>query len=296
MNKFFRLGSRKKDRPLFYTNFPTLDRIIGPIRGGSILQLLAENKNGKTSLAYAIIAANQGRANVVEVEIEKEKALVNAVWVDVERTYDEEYAKQCGVDIDKLLVVTTDYVEDSMIVVESLLAKGLQLFVYDSVPASLPKTESEKDMDDSAKIASAAGLLSRWMIRLIPLVDNANALFIMINQYRANMSPMARSDKKAWGARALQYYSTVILELVRIKNEDGISTVEVKVTKNKLDAEGKSTQLYLVHGEGFDIRRDKLTILLDEGIVQKSGSWFVDTRTGNKVQGIEKALEFVNDG
>lgn len=296
--EIYSLGNKQIDYSYFPTSFLSLDtaidaeRMLG-IRGRGIAQFLANPGCGKSSLAYAIIGEAQRKNKIKDIEIKvgKETHIINAVFVDVEKAYDPEYAAKCGVETDKLLVVRANGFNELAKAVEDLLEKGVQLFVYDSLPATVTESELEKDMDDPAKMAETANNVSRWLIRLIGLIYNANALFIVINQYRANLSPMARKQTKPFGPKSLEYYSWLILEGARVGATNGVAEIEWTVTKNKQGPKGNKATLYLqeLEANGFDVDRDIVEFALSLGVITKSGAWYKFNDV--QAQGIQQCKE-----
>lgn len=292
------IGKTQKSRAYFPSSLVSLNKAIGDLRGiqgGSLVQLLAEPGHGKTTLALDYIAQAQ-KTGIKDVTISlspRESTTINAVFVDLERTFDAAYAEKLGVDLAKLAVYKPDFAEQALPVLEHLLEQGLQVIVFDSVPAMITKDEFNKDVDEPARMAGSANLLSRWLVRIIGLVDNADAVVFFINQYRANISPMARSEKKPFGPRALKYYSKIILELVKIKTEDTRSTIQLTVTKNKQSAEGARIEYYMKKGSGVaGGTLDVFALAVDAGLITKSGSWY--EYAGVKAQGVESAAELFN--
>lgn len=290
-------GKTQKNHAYFPSSLVSLNKAIGDLRGiqgGSLVQLLAEPGHGKTTLALDYIAQAQ-KTGIKDVTISlspRESTTINAVFVDLERTFDAAYAEKLGVDLAKLAVYKPDFAEQALPVLEHLLEQGLQVIVFDSVPAMITKDEFNKDVDEPARMAGSANLLSRWLVRIIGLVDNADAVVFFINQYRANISPMARSEKKPFGPRALKYYSKIILELVKIKTEDTRSTIQLTVTKNKQSAEGARIEYYMRKGSGVSGTLDVFALAVDAGLITKSGSWY--EYAGVKAQGVESAAELFN--
>ena len=284
------------DTPQNYRYFPSsirsLNRALGSskgIRGGTIMQLLAEPGHGKTTLAldYLAQAQKQGIKDV-SLTIGKTTRTINSLFVDLERTFDTEYAKLLNVDVTKLLVYRPDYAEQCLPQIEYFLSQGIQVVIFDSVPAIVTKDEFEKEVDDPARMAGAANLLSRWIVRLIGPVDNADALFIFVNQYRANLSPMARSDKKPFGPRSLRYFSRIILDLVKVRNEEDKSHIQATVSKNKQAAEGRRCDYLMLKGKGLAPAYDLMSLALEYDIIHKSGAWY--EYQGQKAQGLDNCV------
>jgi recombination protein RecA len=282
------------DAPVDYTYYrssvESLNQALGGgIRGGLLVQLLADPGHGKTTLALDFIAQAQPTAATIEVTVGKSTRQVNALFVDLERTFDPAYAAAIGVDTSKLVVYKPSIVEQALPQIEGLLRQGLQIVVFDSVPAMVTKDEFDKEISDPERMAGSAGLLSRWLRRLVGLVDTAQALFIFVNQYRANISPMARTMKKPYGPYSLRYSSGIIIELVRLKTEDQLTTVQATVTKSKQGVTGNRTEYMMRQGKGLAADLDLLSLALEAGIIKKAGSWY--EYNGTKAQGLSAAAE-----
>ena len=286
------IGSDKQDYQFYPSSIKSLNRALGHaegIRGGTIMQLLAQPGHGKTTLALDYVAQAQ-RQGIKEVTIQlgKVERTVNALFVDLERTFDSVYAGKIGVDLDKILVYRPDYAEQGLPVIEHLLEKGIQVVVFDSVPALITKDEFDKEIDDPARMAGSANLLSRWILRLLGLVDNANALFIFINQYRANISTMARSEKKPYGPYALRYFSRITLELARIRTDEDKLYIQATVAKNKQGGGNQKCEYIMLNGKGLGPEFDILSLALEYDIIQKAGAWY--EYNGQKAQGMDNCV------
>lgn len=283
------VGSDNQEYQFFPSSIKSLNRALGHsegIRGGTIMQLLAQPGHGKTTLALDYIAQAQQRGiKEVSLTINKKERVVNALFVDLERTFDSVYASRIGVDLDKVLVYRPDYAEQGLPVIEHLLENGIQVVVFDSVPALITKDEFDKEIDDPARMAGSANLLSRWILRLLGLVDNANGLFIFINQYRANISTMARSEKKPYGPYALRYFSRITLELAKIRTEEEKMHIQVTVAKNKQGGGNQKCEYIMLNGKGLGPEYDVLSLALEYDIIQKSGAWY--EYQGQKAQGMD---------
>lgn len=256
----------------------SLNIVLGDIRGirsGKIVQLIGNPSSGKSTLALDLIASAQ-------------RAGIKCAYVDFERTFDPDYSNALGVDLEKLQMVKPDFAEQGLEITELLIKEAnVQLVVIDSIPAAVPSVESEKGYSDAEKMAVAAGYITRFCRRVIPIIDNYNALIVILNQYRANISTLARSESKPYGPRALGYSSSLIIELTRVKNEDTRTFVQARATKNKLAPERKVTEFTLVYGQGPDTSGDLLTLAEQAGIVTKRGAWYMYNES--KAQGIENA-------
>lgn len=275
-------GERIKPKLFYPFSILSLNMACGSLyglQGGRIIQMIGDPRCGKTTLSLDLIGQAQREGHI-------------CAFVDIERTFDAEYARVLGVNTKDLLVVRTHYAEDALSLVEQLMINGVKVVVIDSVPAAVTSSEREKELGDGEKMASSAGLWTRFLKRIIPIVSDVDGLVIPINQHRANISRLAHTEKKPYGSLALQYWSGNTISLTRIKNEEGKATVRATVSKNKQSGnEGQTAEMILEHGKGFRADLDILSMAINRGIVNQRGAWL--SYKEHKAQGIEKAaLEF----
>jgi len=99
------------------------------------------------------------------------------------------------------------------------------------------------------------------------------------------------------GGNALKFYASIRLDVRRIaaiKEGDEVvgNRTRVKVVKNKVAPPFRQAEFDILYNEGISMEGDLLDLGVDEGIVEKSGSWYSydDERIG---QGREKARAFL---
>jgi len=279
----------KSERARFPSSVLALNQAIGDMRGleSGIIQIIGDEATGKTTLAFNIIAESQ-RKGVNEITLPNGK-VINAALLDFERTYDKGYAEALGVDTTKLLIVKTPYAEQTFDIAEQLLVEGLQLMVIDSIAMIIPKSEEDKSFEESTKVAAEASVIGRFLKRINQLSDDADALVLMINQWRSNISPMARTDKKPYGARIIKHVIKLTIELTRIKREETRMHIEAFVSKNKMGAIGRKVQYQIEHGHGIDVSQHIISLALDYEIVTRRGAWYM--YGDQKAQGEASALK-----
>ena len=125
--------------PVVPTGCLSLDIALGvggfPI--GRIIEIFGPESSGKTTLTLHAIA-----------EVQKKGGL--AAFIDAEHAFDKIYAKNIGVNMDKLLLSQPDYGEQALEIADTLAKSGMvDLIVIDSVAALVPKVELEGEMGDS---------------------------------------------------------------------------------------------------------------------------------------------------
>lgn len=273
------LASQERPRDYFSLGPLSLNLAIGTpngVPGGKMVQIVGRQSSGKSTLALDIIAQYQ------------KKFEQPAVYIDFERSFDPRYATACGIDLRQLYIVRADTTEQGFNICEEAIDHDdTRLVVIDSVAAARPSSELNKDYEDNAKMASNAGILTRFCNRITPLLDNRGALIVALNQYRKNFSQMSPETEIPFGGMALAYSTQVLIALARIKTEAEVQTTQAIIKKNKTNAPQGRAEFKIIYGEGINHNQDVVDLAATLGIVEKSGAWFKYDKY--KAQGAENA-------
>ena len=258
---------------------------IGGIPRGRVVEIFGPESSGKTTLALHIVAEDQ-------------KQDQTCAFIDAEHALDAEYAENLGVDIDNLILSQPDTGEQGLDIAESLVRSGaVDLIVIDSVAALVPRAEIEGEMGDS-HVGLQARLMSQALRRLTGVIAKSNTTVIFINQLREKVGVMFGSPETTPGGRALKFYSSVRLDIRRIKtitqgdNSIG-SRTRVKVVKNKVAPPFKVVEFDIMYGKGIPKSGVLLDTAVDMDIVDKAGSWFSykDEKLGQGRENVKDLLE-----
>ena len=259
---------------------------IGGLPKGRIIEVYGPESSGKTTLALQVAASAQKKGGI-------------CAFIDAEHALDPVYAKNLGVDVDKLLVSQPDAGEQALEIADTLVKSGaVDVLVVDSVAALVPKAELEGDMGDS-HMGLHARLMSQALRKLTSSISRSNAMVIFINQIRMKIGVMFGSPETTTGGNALKFYASVRLDIRRIgqiKDKDQIvgNQTRVKVVKNKVAPPFKITEFDILYGEGISKEGEIIDLGVAEGFVEKSGSWY--SFNGNRIgQGRENAKKFLLD-
>ena len=136
-----------------YDHIPTgsffLDILLGGgwIAGSSV-EVYGQTQTGKTFLAQHSVAQVQKGLILPNAQIE---VPTNAAWVDIENQFDRTWAEKCGVDLETLYTMEDfQFMEDALgAMITALEARFAGIYVYDSVGASLPKSQLDKKIEDA---------------------------------------------------------------------------------------------------------------------------------------------------
>lgn len=243
---------------------------IGGLPRGRIVEIFGWESSGKTTIALNAIADAQRQG-------------LKCLLVDAENAFDPEYATALGVNVDELQYCQPSYGEQGLEVADRLMASGqADVVVIDSVAALVPKAELEGEMGDS-KMGLHARLMSQSCRKMVGTIAKHNCLCIFINQFRHKIGVMMGNPEVTTGGMALQFYSSIRLEVRRSISEqnsviigdvkEGNKTT-VKVIKNKCAPPFRQAVFNIMYGTGIDSLAELVDLAVDKGIIIKSGSWY----------------------
>lgn len=287
-------GMAIKIKGVVSTGVYGIDNAIG--RGGVPLGRLTLIRggegSGKTTLALSIVSECQRKGGI-------------AIYIDVEYKLDPEYAKNVGVNTDKLIIVQPSHLERVFAIIDNVITKVAAMrkrskepvpvvIVLDSMNAAITKAELNGEWDD-IHVSPQARVYSRLLPKLIPTVSKENVALIFISQERVKIGVQYGDPSGTAGGKAPPFYASLIMKIAPIgsekKGENKVANhVKVECVKNQIAPPFKKAKCVVVYGVGFDKERSLLDAAVDAKIVKKKGAYF-EYKGDNIAQGASAAAE-----
>lgn len=164
--------------------------------------------SGKTNICYA------AAANAQKLPPPCNKV----VWVDLEGTFDPNWAAQFGIDVDMLIVVKPSYGEEAVDLIDALVrAEDVAMLVVDSLATVVASKEIESSVE-KADVGSSSVLVKRLCNKLVIALamearrGHAPAV-VLINQTRFKIGVMFGDPETMPGGQTMKFLSSLTVRL-----------------------------------------------------------------------------------
>jgi recombination protein RecA len=198
---------------------------------GRISVVAGEYSTGKTLIALKAIEQveqydHDTKLHRSEVEPDKFSA-GRALFVDIEGSFDLEWAKANGFNADHHIVARPEYAEQAVdIVTDAIRQNVVDLIVLDSIANMTPTAEIEESTEDwqmglAARLINKA--MRRWNASLNRLSQDVGAgpLVMCLNQFRLKIGVMYGDPRTLPGGKGQEFCSSIIVYTKSPKIEDG---------------------------------------------------------------------------
>jgi recombination protein RecA len=279
---------RRERVDVISTGSLSLDRAtgIGGLPRGKVVEIRGWESCGKSTITLQTIANAQ-------------KLGLSCLLVDGEESFDLKYARQLGIDTDKLLIMQLDEHggEGCYDVAERLIrTREVGIVVFDSQTSLLPK----KALNGVAG-ESNIGLHARLMSQTVPKIVNAaaygNTLVIYISQFREKVGFIYGDPTTTNGGHALKFYAHMRIDVSKSVLRDEAkeayaNKTTCKVIKNKLAPPFKEATFRINFGTGVDRMLELVDLGEELGIITLRGSWYSmgETRLGQGADNVTQLL------
>ena len=210
--------------------YKSLDKLTGGgLVCGVYTTVWGSKGSGKTTIAYKAIATTQKIGKI-------------AVYIDMERSYDAEWAKKFGVNTEKLIYIICHTAEEALdVIIKLCKEKVIDLIVLDSLQGLSPhgeqyegKADKERSVEDDS-MALLARKLSQFFRMATPHVSDAKCAVLLIGQARMDLGSFIKCEILS-GGHALAHNSRLILRMRRGQKADAPHD---KIKTNEIDEKGK---------------------------------------------------------
>jgi recombination protein RecA len=265
--------------------------------------LIWGNKSaGKTSFCLQLVAMAQKDGKV-------------CAWVDCEQTFDPEWAKRLGVDIESLIIVPEIAVNRVANTCVELMQGGTDVIIVDSISTILSSAYYDdnelKDFEKTGQIGTSAKDLGKMSNMLLGV--NEKTLLVLISQQTTFISPTYTKMEHMGGNKIKHNSSTVIklfatesaTEAIKEKIAVGDSLIETMVGRpvvwnvqyNKTAAMGPVGKYNFFfegdHRLGVSRESELVKIGVLYGLIKRSGAWYSLGET--TLQGESKVEEYLRN-
>ena len=247
-------------------------------------EIIGEASNGKTAIALKTIAANQ----VKDPEF-------TTVWVAAEE-WVSEYAEMCGVDLSRVYVVSTNVMEEAYeAVIQITESKTVDCIVIDSLPALVPASEDEKEMEESTVGRSA--LMTNKFFRKVGKASKRSLthperpfIGLMINQWRSKIGVMYGDPRTTPGGLGKDY---AFFTRIEVRRDEWIEagtgqekrrvgqSIKVRTLKNKSAPPSQVAIVDFYFADGgdipageFDFAKEMLAIGILNKVIKRAGAYY----------------------
>jgi recombination protein RecA len=249
-HSFIHMASEEEEREKIPTGIESIDKMLGGgIPCGQFSVLWGNRSSAKSTLALLTIAQAQ-------------KAGKTCIYIDLEESFDKEWAMKCGVNIESLPIAHYKIAEQALDTIIKLSAeKCVDLIVLDSIQSLSPKEESEskagkeKSVEDSS-MALLARKLSQFFRMSVSVVAKGKVAVLLIGQARTDLGSFIKLDTLSSG-HALQHFSAITMKSYRGAKADA--------PRYKFETNGKKKELIIGFPLNIKIEKTKVNGTAPEG-------------------------------
>lgn len=246
---------------------------------------------------------------VLQLIAEAQKNNKICAYVDVEGTFQKEWAARLGVDNGSLILSEAKTTEDMTATVVEMMNSGVEMIGVDSISALMGSVMFDKDGEvKELSNTKQIGQDARDMANAVRMMNYANekTALVLVSQVRNQINTWGAVGRPT-GGKAVEYFSSTSIKLTStIRDADQIKAGKGKVQipigrpvnwlveYNKVSSPG-ATGTFDFYYKGDDVGIDRVGEVVDYaeqyGIIQKGGAWY--TVEGQRVQGRANVVELL---
>lgn len=289
------------------TGIPSLNDLLSGGLGlptGKMIEFHSDNGFGKTTIVLQILK------HIIDT------TGVKVLYLDVENALDESLRDSIGIsqyeaddpEYPSFLVMEPYDYEEVGKTVQAALDTDYDIIVYDSIANTSLVVDDKNDDEVVKKKIGSHSLQQGELLKYCKgRLARRGKTMIIINQMRANIqtNPMAKGPALApAGGKALDHNCDVRVGITsrgfivdesskdkkKLGRYVGLSTI-----KNKVHIPFKRIDEEMYFGHGISVEVSLMNSLIEKGIVQQSGGWFIVEGQEKKIQGKDRLRDYVED-
>lgn len=251
---------------------------------------------GRTTAIYGNFSAGKTMLALQSIGMWQKMGLVCA-FVDVEGTYEPEFAKKLGVNNDELIIISSkssNKISDS---IAPLLRAEIDVIVIDSISAIVPAVFTDERTGDlvDADRRKQIGAHAKAIKTVISCIDyeNISTAVVLLSQTTTKIE-QTYVKQVPHGGNALGFSSSTMIKLTSsntdAQQKKGLvdfgdykmelpigRTVSAHVEKNKIGRQSSLVEYDIYYAGdviGIDSMGELVDMCIERNIIAKSGSWF----------------------
>ncbi|RKY30641.1 MAG: hypothetical protein DRP74_06515 [Candidatus Omnitrophota bacterium] len=262
----------------------------GGLPKGRIVEIYGELGSGKSLIS--LLTAAQISQNGGQV-----------VLLDLEKSFDKNWAAKLGVNIDQLLITQPDSAEQASDIIDSLVrSREVDLLIVDSVATFSTMREQDESSEDQ-QMGDTAKLTNKLMRKITAGLQPLNlkdpttynkCIVLFINQLREKIGVLYGNPETTPGGRGLPFHASIRIQmklgsLITKKEEILGRVMKFKVTKNKVAPPYKMGEFDFYLSGRVDNFKSIILSGISLGIIQQNGPYY--SIEGQKYLGKDKLIE-----
>jgi recombination protein RecA len=272
------VDKRKGDHMPIHEVIPTpsigLNRALGGgLNTGATHLFWGTPSVGKTTMCFRILAEAQRRG-------------YRPVIVDSEYSYNDEYAKKCGVNIEDVVVIQSTIVEEIMKALIGYLTNDVEkhIFLFDSLSNII-----KEEFYDKPEGGKAMGLQSRsqgyLLQKLVNYLHKERNIMLFVAHQTVDLSGMFAVTKAKMGNTVHHNMHNIVKLFLSMSSKEMERDDAHTITSQRaVWTIEKTKQIPTIGATGFyyvlpqagqiDVDREIIDIAIEMDIIQRRGAWY----------------------
>jgi recombination protein RecA len=272
------VDKRKGDHMPIHEVIPTpsigLNRALGGgLNTGATHLFWGTPSVGKTTMCFRILAEAQRRG-------------YRPVIVDSEYSYNDEYAKKCGVNIEDVVVIQSTIVEEIMKALIGYLTNDVEkhIFLFDSLSNII-----KEEFYDKPEGGKAMGLQSRsqgyLLQKLVNYLHKEKNIMLFVAHQTVDLSGMFAVTKAKMGNTVHHNMHNIVKLFLSMSSKEMERDEAHTITSQRaVWTIEKTKQIPTIGATGFyyvlpqagqiDVDREIIDIAVEMDIIQRRGAWY----------------------